>query len=220
MASNELRPGEYGGSDSVEADGTTNALRRQPTVFDYAQANQFKIFLPIFPLTEWFVVAANIPTVTLGQADQYTPFVDIAVVGDKLTYDNFTMTFMVDEQFKNYTEMLNWVYNIGFPFSRAGFNKLTRPDFMHRNSQKAVIKKRSATEGNTDLQVEVNDRSLYTDILLTILSSKNNPVANITIYEAFPVSLGGIQYSQQEGDTGYATCDVEFAFTWFDIKEA
>ena len=73
MASNELRPGEYGGSDSVEADGTINALRRQPTVFDYAQANQFKIFLPIFPLTEWFVVAANIPTVTLGQAGVHAP---------------------------------------------------------------------------------------------------------------------------------------------------
>ena len=219
LPNSSLRVGEVGGSDSYETTGTVDATARQPEVFDYSQSNQFKIYLPIFPTVEWFVVQANIPGVTLGQASQYTPFVDIAVVGDKLQYDNFNMTFIVDEKLENYQEMLNWTYNIGFPFARTQFNALARPDHMDRGGHQTARKiQKSMTEGSSNVFKDVNDRNLYTDIMLTILSSKNNPVANVHIYEAFPVSLGSIDYNTQESDTGYATCSVEFAFTWFEVK--
>ena len=117
MAATDLRVGEFGGSTSTVDSGTSvNPLARQPSTFDYSQNNQFKIYLPIFPTTEWFVVRANIPGVSMSQASQYTPFVDVAVVGDKLQYDNFNMSFVVDESLENYMEMYNWVKNIGFPF--------------------------------------------------------------------------------------------------------
>ena len=74
------------------------------------------------------------------------------------------------------------------------------------------------TEGSSTVFRDTNDRNLYTDILLTILTSKNNAVANIHIYEAFTVSLSSIDYNQQEADTTYASCSAEFAFTWFDLK--
>ena len=211
----ELRSGEYGGSDGDTSTGSIQATSRQPTVMDYSQSNQFKIFMPIFPMVEWFVVRCNIPSVTLGQADQYTPFVDIAVVGDKLQYGDFNITFLVDEQLKNYMEMYNWVKNIGFPFSgQDQFNRLDRPDGQNRGANTSVKLANSTT------YVERNDRDLYTDIIVTILSSKNNAVAEVFIYEAFPVSLGTIEYNQQETDTSYATCDVSFAFTWYDVKPA
>jgi hypothetical protein len=166
-------------------------------------------------MVEWFVVRCNIPSVTLGQADQYTPFVDIALVGDKLQYGDFNMTFIVDEQLQNYMEMYNWVKNIGFPFSGEGqFNKLDRPDGQDRGANSAIRR------SNSDTYVERNDRDLYTDIIVTILSSKNNAVAEIQLYECFPVSLGSIEYNQQETDTTYATCDVSFAFTWYDVIPA
>ena len=219
IPNSSLRSGEVGGSDSYATTGTVGAAPRQPTTFDYSQSNQFKIYLPIFPTTEWFVVSANIPGVTLGQASQYTPFVDIAVVGDKLEYDNFNMTFIVDEKLINYQEMLNWTYNIGFPFSRTQFNAQDRPDNMNRGGHKRVRHTTtSMTEGNTNVLKNASDRNLYTDIMLTILTSKNNPVVNVHIYEAFPVSLSSIEYNTQETDTGYATCTVEFAFTWFELK--
>ncbi len=212
MAASDLRTGEVGGSTSEITTGTTDAVNRQPTIYDYAQTNQFTIFFPLFPTMEWFITRANVPGCTLGQADQYTPFVDIAVVGDKMQYENFNCTFLVDEKLNNYMEMYNWVMNIGFPFSgKAQFNKLPRPD----NTSRGSTTKYNPRDG---VYYEINDRDLYTDIVLTILSSKNNAVANVYIYEAFPVSLGGIEYSQAETDTDYATCDVSFAYTWYDIK--
>ena len=221
MAATDLRVGEYGGSTSTVDTGTTDALARQPSVFDYSQSNQFKIYLPIFPTTEWFVIRANIPGVTMAQASQYTPFVDVAVVGDKLQYDNFNMTFMVDESLQNYMEMYDWVKNIGFPFSGADqFNKLPRPDNIDRgNNTRKQIKRFNdiSDQETTSLATPSSDRNLYTDITMTILTSKNNSIANVFIYDAFPISLGNIEYSQQETDTSYAVCEASFAYSWFDV---
>ena len=221
MAATDLRVGEYGGSTSTVDTGTTDALARQPSVFDYSQSNQFKIYLPIFPTTEWFVIRANIPGVSMAQASQYTPFVDIAVVGDKLQYDNFNMTFMVDESLQNYMEMYDWVKNIGFPFSGADqFNKLPRPDNIDRgNNTRKQIKRFNdiSDQETTSLATPSSDRNLYTDITMTILTSKNNSIANVFIYDAFPISLGNIEYSQQETDTSYAVCEASFAYSWFDV---
>jgi len=45
-------------------------------------------------------------------------------------------------------------------------------------------------------------------------------IATCEIYEAFPITIGAIEYSQQETDMTYATCEVGFAYTWFDVKAA
>ena len=222
MAATDLRVGEYGGSTSTVDTGTTGALSRQPSVFDYSQSNQFKIYLPIFPTTEWFIIRANIPGVSMAQASQYTPFVDVAVVGDKLQYDNFNMTFMVDESLQNYMEMYDWVKNIGFPFSGADqFNKLPRPDNIDRGrsirSQIRKFKSDITDTGKSAASTPTSDRNLYTDITMSILTSKNNPIANVFIYDAFPIGLGNIEYSQQETDTSYAVCEASFAYSWFDV---
>ena len=154
----------------------------------------------------------------MGQATQVTPFVDMPLVGEKIVFDNFDMTFIVDEQLKNYMEMYNWVKNIGFPYSgEEQFNKLGRADNLDR--EKKIRSPKSVGKGAA-AAFSAGDRNLYTDIRLTILSSKNNPVADIFMYEAFPISLGGIEYSQQETDTTYAMCAVSFAYSWFDVKAA
>ena len=182
---------DTGGTTSNTTTGTEGALSRQPAVFDYSQINQFKVYLPLFPITEWFVTRANIPGVSLGQAVQATPFTDMPVVGDKLTYDDFYFTFIVDEQLKNYQEMHNWLVNIGFPASGSQFKGQARPDGTTRASQQILDR---STPGRV---VDMVDRTLYSDIELFILSSKNNPVVKIQMFESFPTSLTAIEYSSQ-----------------------
>ena len=203
---------DTGGTTSNITAGTEGAISRQPAVFDYSQINQFKVYLPLFPITEWFVTRANIPGVTLGQAVQATPFTDMPVVGDKLTYDDFYFTFIVDEQLKNYQEMHNWLVNIGFPASGSQFKAQARPDGTTRASQQILDR---STPGRV---VDMVDRVLYSDIELFILSSKNNPVVKIQMFEAFPTSLTAIEYSSQETDTTYAECTCTFAYAYFTIE--
>ena len=204
---------DTGGTTSNTTTGTEGALSRQPVVFDYSQINQFKVYLPLFPITEWFVTRANIPGVSLGQAVQATPFTDMPVVGDKLTYDDFYFTFIVDEQLKNYQEMHNWLVNIGFPASGSQFKAQARPDGTTRAKQQVID--RSSGTGRI---VDMVDRVLYSDIEMFILSSKNNPVVKIQMYEAFPTSLTAIEYSSQESDTTYAECTCTFAYAYFTIE--
>ena len=203
---------DTGGTLSLPTTGTGGSLSRQPDVFDYSQINQFRVYLPLFPVTEWFVTRANIPGVSLGQAVQATPFTDMPVVGDKLTYDDFYFTFIVDEQLKNYQEIHNWLVNIGFPSGAGQFKAQPRPDGVTRASQQVIDK---STPGRV---VDMVDRVLYSDIELFILSSKNNPVVKIQMFEAFPTSLTAIEYSSQETDTTYAECTCTFAYAYFTIE--
>ena len=203
---------DTGGTLSLPTTGSESSLSRQPDVFDYSQINQFKVYLPLFPITEWFVTRANIPGVTLGQAVQATPFTDMPVVGDKLTYDDFYFTFIVDEQLKNYQEIHNWLVNIGFPAGAGQFKAQPRPDGVTRASQQIIDK---STPGRV---VDMVDRTLYSDIEMFILSSKNNPVVKIQMFESFPTSLTAIEYSQQETDTTYAECTCTFAYAYFTIE--
>ena len=191
--------------------GQGDALMRQPTVFDYSQQSQFKVFLPLFPTTEWFVVRANVPGVSLGQAVQTTPMLDMPIIGDKLTYDDFYVTFLVDEELKNYTEMHDWLINCAAPQQRSQFRGKERPDGIPKRPQTEIM---DLVLGN----VKQSDRDLYSNLDLFIMSSKNNPVVKIQMVEAFPISLTNIEYSHQESDVTYAECTATFAFSYFTIS--
>ena len=191
--------------------GQGDALMRQPTVFDYSQQSQFKVFLPLFPTTEWFVVRANVPGVSLGQAVQTTPMIDMPIIGDKLTYDDFYVTFLVDEQLKNYTEMHDWLINCAAPQTRSQFQGKERPEGIPKRPQTEIM---DLILGN----IKESDRDLYSNLDLFIMSSKNNPVVKIQMVEAFPISLTNIEYSHQESDVNYAECTATFAFSYFTIS--
>ena len=198
-------------TSSVPTTGAENALARQPTEFNYSQSNQFKVHLSLFPKTEWFVVRANIPSVTLGQAVQATRLIDMPLIGDKLVYDQFYFTFIVDEKLQNYMELHDWLINIGFPQSNTQFQSQTRTDGVTRPVGKTFDTKVAGFG-------KESDRDLYSDINMFILSSKNNPIAVIKFFEAFPTNLTNIEYSQQDADTTYAECTATFAYTLFTIS--
>ena len=203
---------DIGGNTSTEnITGTQDALARQPTVFNYSQSNQFKVRLSLFPKTELFVVRANIPSVTLGMGVQATRLIDMPIVGDKITYDQFYFTFLVDEQLQNYMELHNWLLNIGFPERYDQFQGQVRPDGTTRPTGKTSDPEVSGFG-------KFSDRDLYSDITMHILSSKNNPVAKIKFFECFPVNLTNVEYSQQESDTTYAECTATFAYTLFTAE--
>ena len=131
----------------------------------------------------------------MGRIDTGTSLANIPMVGDLMTFEDFTMTFLVDETLANYREIFNWLVNIGSPSDHTQFNKLKRAD-------------------GVDM---TGDRNLYSDIIITILSSKNNPLIRTTMHDAFPLSLSGLTYTTQETDAVYLTADVTFAYTHYEF---
>ena len=190
---------------------TTYGLNRQPTQLDYASPTQFKFGIVQLPKVEFFTTAANLPGINLGDAVFETPFTNIPMQGDKLTYENLTISFIVDEGLENYISMHQWLTAIGFP--------KTREQFKSWRSSESVTP--TATQGISqdigDVKPPTSTRPMFGDATLTILSNKNNPLVEVRFRDVYPASLSGLDYNQNNTDVEYLTATCDFKYTLYEI---
>ena len=69
---------------------STSPLARQPDQLDYASPSQFRFGIKQLPDVEFFTIDATLPGITASAVDLNTPFKDIPLQGDKLTYNDLT----------------------------------------------------------------------------------------------------------------------------------
>ena len=191
---------------------TSKTIDRQPTKLDYASPTQFRFGINQLPKVEFFTVSATVPSIAMGDAIFPTPFKDIPVMGDKLTYDNLSISFIVDEYLENYISLHEWMTAIGFPKNRTQFK-----DFRSNTSNVA-----QSTQGTSqdigDVQPATPANALFSDAYLMILSNKNNPIVEITFHNMYPITLGALEYSQGAADVEYITVSADFAYQIYEIK--
>ena len=75
-----------------------NALTRQPETIDYSAPSQYRFSILQLPKVQFFTTACNVPGISMGEAIFPTPYKNINVLPDKITYDNLEVTFLVDEK--------------------------------------------------------------------------------------------------------------------------
>ena len=193
---------------------TTNTLSRQPTKMDYASPNQFKFNITKLPKVEYFCTAVNIPGISLYTTQQQTALKDIPQPGEKLSYGDLSMTFLVDEDLENYREIHGWLTGLGFPKDRKEFR-----DILGSGAD------RFPTSSGSNLQTDpgkttysaVNTGAIYSDATLIILSSKNNPSIEVRFSDVFPTSLTGLQYNINNTDVQYLEATVNFGYTIYEF---
>ena len=173
------------------------ALERQPTSLDYASPTQFKFVINQLPKVEYFTVVASVPGITLGEAVFSTPFRQIPIAGDELTYDTFNLSFIVDEKLENYITIHNWLVGHGFPRSRTA----------------AAIATPVSATGN----VASADRVMTSDATLSILSNHNNPIVEVRFRDMYPTSISSLQYDQGATDVDYLRVDASFSYQSYTI---
>ena len=185
-------------------------LERQPDKLDYASPTQFKFGIHQLPKVEFFTVSASVPSISADTITHPTPFKDIPLVGEKLTYDNLSITFQIDEYLENYISLHNWMKGIGFPTDRQEFRTFRD------------VTSNTPASGKTppvDLVGKaVPDRALYSDAYLMILSNKNNPIVEVNFQNIFPVSLSALEFTQAVTDVEYMTATAEFAYQIYEIN--
>ena len=187
----------------------TSPLNRQPDKLDYSSPTQFRFMINQLPKVQFFTTAANIPDISLGEAVIPTPYKDIPIMGDKLTFGNLDVSFIVDEYLENYITIHNWLIGIGFPKNRTQFSSFRTDSSNNPTSAKNVsvdaVGKATA------------DRGMYSDATLTILSNKNNALVEVRYSDLFPVSLSGLNYSQENTDVTYQTAQISFRYKLYEI---
>jgi len=189
----------------------TSPLNRQPTALDYSSPTQFRFLINQLPKVQYFTTEANIPGITLGEGTYNTPLKDLPILGDKLTYDDLTITFIVDENLENYIEMHTWLTSIGFPKDRSQFK-----DFRSTTSNMSTTT-RGESKDIGDVRATTPELAMTSDAVMTILTNKNNPVVECRFKDVFPTSLSGLTYSQNQTDVEYLTAEVNFKYQIYEI---
>ena len=187
----------------------TSPLNRQPDKLDYSSPTQFRFMINQLPKVQFFTTAANIPDLSLGEAVIPTPYKDIPIMGDKITFGNLDVSFIVDEHLENYVSIHNWLIGIGFPKNRQQFSSFRSDTSNNPTSAKTVSVDRV---GNA-----TPDRGMYSDATLTILSNKNNPLVEVRFTDIFPVSLSALSYDNAATDVDYLTAQISFRYKLYEI---
>ena len=197
----------------INSSMTTNQspLSRQPTKLDYASPTQFRFTMTQLPKVEFFTVGANLPGISLTDVSMATRFKNIPMMGDKLEYENLSLTFICDEYLENYTSLHEWMTAIGFPENHEQFST-----FRGLTSNTPV-----PTAGNSrdigDVQPSTTARGVFSDATLTILSNKNNPIAEVRFEDLYPITLGALEFNQNATDVEYLTVSADFAYKIYKI---
>ena len=190
---------------------TINALARQPTELDYADPTKFKFSITKLPKVEFFTTQANIPGINLGESIFPTPFKQVPVMGDDLTFDNLEIEFIVDEKLENYRELHQWLVGIGFPKARTQFSSFRKDESQTFPTVESV--KGDVTNPGTPSGIQ----AMFGDATLTVMTSKNNPVMEVRFSDLYPVALSGLAFNQQETDVTYLTATATFTYKLYEM---
>ena len=191
----------------------------QPTVLDYASQTQWRLAFNRVPKTTWFCTTANVPGITLGEAQYATPMSDMFIAGDKLTFETLNITFIVDEELQNYRELWEWITGIGSPVKHTQWSDvLSKGDGLTTTfsaigtDDQLDSRTASVMQGGTS-----TESNLYSDSTLIVYNSKNIPKVEVKFKNMFPTSLSSLEYSQESSDVEYFKASASFRYLYYEV---
>lgn len=166
-----------------------------PSNINPLQSNGFLFSIAKLPSLSYFCQEANIPSLDLPSADAASPLTTIFIPGDKPSYGELSITFLIDENMENYVAIHNWMIGLGFPESHTQHTA-----FMSANQ--TSLSPTPSLAG-------------YSDGVLQILNSANKPSRSVQFVDCFPTSLSSLSLQSTTTDTVYLAGSVTFRYTLY-----
>ena len=160
----------------------------------------FKFLIERIPTVEFFCQTVNIPEISIGNRTIETRVKAYDTPGDKMTFGDLNLTFMINENMDNYYEIYKWLK--GLP------NPKEEQEFM--NYMMGV--KEAGRKGNF--------QKATTDARLLVLDSNMNTITTTVFMNLFPTSLSGVRFSADPTDIDYVTADVTFKYTLLEFIDS
>jgi hypothetical protein len=174
----------------------TNAFANQISNRNFLSPIGFKFTISKNPKIAFFCNSAKIPDITLSTETQSTYLKDIDVPGDKISYGDFSIKFLVDEDFVNYSAIHNWITGLGFPETAQQYKNLITDDAGNQDSLKG-----------------------FSDGSLSILDSNFNTNIVIKFKDLYPISLSALEFDSTKSDIQYFTTEAVFKYTIYNILD-
>ena len=173
---------------------TNSAFGKQIQNRNFLSNVAFKFNLAKFPKVDFFSNSARIPELNLELTRQPSYLKNIDIPGERLTYGDLTLRFLVDENMENYISVYTWLKGLGFPESTKEFKDLT-----------------------TDKDGQRDSKEAFCDGTLRILNSNYREVAQVKFRDLFPTSLTSLDFDATNTDIQYFTAEATFKYTIYNL---
>ena len=174
---------------------TNSAFGKQIQNRNFLSGVAFKFNVTKFPKVDFFSNSARIPELSLELAQQTSYLKNIAVPGERLTFGDFTLRFLVDENMENYISVYNWLTGLGFPETTKEFADIIKD-----------------SDGQTD------PKEAFCDGTLRILNSNYREVAKVKFNDLFPISLTSLDFDATNTDVQFFTAEATFKYTLYKLS--
>ena len=177
---------------------TVSPFRNQIQNRNFLSPTGFQFSLSKEPKVSFFCTSARIPELSLQTTTQPTYLKDLDIPGEKLTYGDLNLRFLVDEDMTNYMAIHNWLTGLGFSETTQDFVDLTTDDQGLKNQLKEQ----------------------FSDGSLSILNSNYRVNTIVKFKDLFPVSLSSLEFDTSATDIQYFTADATFKYTIYNILDS
>ena len=170
------------------------AANKVPDNLNYLSNISFRLTIEDSPNITWFCQAASVPGVSIEGIDVFTPHATIPYAGNKVSFEELTIRFIVDEHMKNWTEIYDRIIAMGLAEGHEKYKLLKASNPLHPRG------------------------GGYSTVVLTILTSGMNPQMEFHFYDAFPISVTALDFDSSVSDVEYFTATAGFRYTNYEIK--
>ena len=176
------------------------AIDRQPDELNPLQPTQYRFISWKTPETVYFCQRVSLPGISIGTVDIDTPLgIRLPSPASKFEFEDFEMTFLVNEDMSNWREIDNWLRGLA-PMAEFAHDWNT----MLPEEDKVPL----LTEGEK-----------YSDGSLMITTSNNQPSVVVEFHRMFPYQLQAVEFDSSLGDPEAILATVSFKFSHYTIKK-
>jgi len=168
---------------------STKKVSPMPIVPNYFSPIEFRVAIKRLPNVEFFTQRSMIPSISTNPVIQPTMFNNVFRTPDSVNFSNLDLTFIIDENMNNYTEIFDWMIASAFPENHEQFR-----------------------------QIKDSEEGLFSDISVVIMNSKKNSNIEVTYKNCFPISLSDVQLNTTEQDVVYPEATASFQYDTFSIR--
>jgi len=155
------------------------------------QSAKFTFIMPDHPFLKYFCQSVSLPSIQATEVAVPTPFSTTYRHGDRLVYNPFTITALIDEDFRVWEETYNWMIGLTTPDS---FDQ-----YRHKNKKD-------------------KDPPLYYDAYLSINTNSNTPNYRLKFLDCHPTELGMVNFDVKVNAEVIPTCDITFRYDRYHIE--
>jgi hypothetical protein len=178
--------------DPTRSHQTTNTL----------YGNHYRFAIERLPDLTFFVQSVSSPSVNGAVAEQANPFSIINHPGERLTYGQFTVTYLVDASFKTYFSLYYWMKGYGFPHD---FDEVKR------------FRAKQLSNDRVSPHAQPIDLEKTTASITILTPDTASIVAKIDIEEVFPIALSSLDFTSTDSDSAILTTTATFSCSTFDV---